>query len=125
MDRSAIREAFREFAGEPRFRRFMHALNTRCSDRLLFWQEKLWREFVVQNPAADLQFDALRKAFHFCEIHGCELASETSSNLTDTQPLTPNRSPFPNVRNCRMCRQGELEWALLPRGERAAVARNM
>ena len=125
MERSAIREAFRNFAGEPRYRKFVHALNTRCSDRLLFWQEKLWREFVGRNPTADLQFDALRKAFHVCEVHGCELASVANSDLPDTRRLTPNRSPFPNVQNCLMCRQGEREWAILPRAERAAVARNM
>ena len=123
MHGSAIREAFRAFAGEARFRKFVHAINTRCPDRLLFWQDKLWQEFVVQNPHAHLQFDALREAFHFCEIHGCELGSEASSEHIEMLPLLPYRYPFPNVRDCPMCRQGEQEWARLPRAERAAVAK--
>lgn len=77
MDTIAVREAFRSFVGDEKFRKFVRAVNTSRRDRLLYWQEQLWQQFSAEQPMMELPAASIREVFQFCEIHGCELERDT------------------------------------------------
>jgi len=135
MDRDELRETFRAFAGERRFKRFVHALNARCKRRLFYWQHKLWDEFVAASPAAAMSFDQLKGSFNFCELHGCDLAKEklaldvSKKDQYRALPQLPNAQVVivlglygapDEVIYCPECRRRADEWIQLPRAERTA-----
>lgn len=79
MDTAKLREEFREFVGEDQYRKFVAVLHSsgRSKRRLLAWQEVLWGKFTSQKDIGKLPFDEIEQIFRVCEIHNCELESET------------------------------------------------
>jgi hypothetical protein len=75
MDAEAVRTAFRSFVGEPRYRRFVRAVNTidRRLGRMRYWQEADWSRFARRHPGCAMPFEAILEAFRVCEVHGGEL----------------------------------------------------
>src|SRR5215475_3770994 len=90
MDAHDVKTAFRKFAGEERFRKFVRAVSQRCpgKGRLFFWHEQLWREFVASAPGAPTSQDEILKAFRICDVHGCDLEpppdSDSPPEIRDT-----------------------------------------
>ncbi len=70
-----IRSRFKQFAGEKQFTKFIAALhkNTLLHERLRFWQEVLWGEFVEKNPDCQLSHTRICTTFRICELHFEEL----------------------------------------------------
>jgi hypothetical protein len=83
-----LRKAFRKFAGEARFSKFVRAISQTCprKERLLFWQEQLWREFVETTQDVPTGQDQILRAFRICDIHDCELGR------------APGNDPLPEIR---------------------------
>jgi hypothetical protein len=75
MDSDAVRSAFRSFVGEPRYRRFVRAVNTidRRLGRMRYWQETDWSRLTRCHPEYAMPFGAIPDAFRVCEVHGGEL----------------------------------------------------
>src|SRR5690349_14534972 len=100
MDETALREAFRSFAGARRFRAFVRALNIAplSLKRLRFWQEDLWSAFVALHPAFPADFEKTREAFRVCEVHDCQLLRDAvhapAGQIQNRETQSPN--PFPD-----------------------------
>ena len=54
MDAAEIRRAFADFCGTDRYRQFVAAIWRKAiwKQRLVFWQEQLWREFSKASASA-------------------------------------------------------------------------
>jgi hypothetical protein len=75
-DREIIR-GFRLYAGQEKYRQFLFAINNSApaEQRLKFWQEHLWAEFVKKNPGHDeLGTVNVLQLFRICPVHGCRMA---------------------------------------------------
>ena len=71
-----IREDFKAFvADESRYLDFVRNCNT-TKGRLLFWQEKLWSEFLIAHSAYPSEFEDVAQHFRFCIVHGDELIAK-------------------------------------------------
>ena len=90
MDIPELRTAFRRFAGEARFRKFVRAVSQAGpkKGRLFYWQERLWNKFVSTVPEASKTQDEILRAFSICDLHGCELqlaeSSESPAEVRET-----------------------------------------
>lgn len=73
-----IRTRFREFAGEEKYKDFLVQIHrfARHRERLRFWQQALWKEFVTDNPDCEMTHEELCAVFNVCELHGLELKSK-------------------------------------------------
>lgn len=51
MDAAIIRLKFQSFVGDEKYQKFIEKLNTTCCEKgeLLYWQEKLWQDFLIAN----------------------------------------------------------------------------
>ncbi len=76
MNKDHLRKRFAELAGPEKLDRFMAALhrNPVCRTRLLFWQEKLWERFRLQEGLPESTHPQILDLFTFCHRHGRELA---------------------------------------------------
>jgi len=73
MSPEEVRDAFRAFAGEEQFRKFVVDFNTWKGLHLLVWQEQLWEVFARTLPLPGYPFDAVRDLFRVCPDHGCDV----------------------------------------------------
>ena len=67
-----VRRSFAEFCGQARFVKFVELFNRKARSRrkLLYWQEKLWQEFVDQHPeVAGFSFEDLERVLRICHVH--------------------------------------------------------
>src|SRR5688572_29791891 len=121
MNVGEVRTAFREFAGEERFREFVRAVSQRCPEkgRLFFWQEQMWGEFVSTVAGVGTCQDEILRIFRICDVHGCELEPPpTNDELTEIRD-TPEygqalQALFPLAASqsfvCRRCRFDRERW---------------
>ena len=79
METKLLQELFRVFAGDEKYRRFIRALNTASldSDKLSYWQDSLWTNFVSTMPHCPREYSMIQKLFAICEIHDCDLLADT------------------------------------------------
>jgi hypothetical protein len=121
MDINEVRVAFREFAGEVRFRKFVRAVSQRChrKERLFFWQEQLWGNFVCTVPRAARCPDEILRAFRICDVHGCELEPTPTNDALAEIRDTPEygqalETLFPLAAGryfvCPRCRFERQQW---------------
>jgi len=76
LDADKIKTAFREFAGDERYRKFVRAISQRCPEkgRLFFWQEQLWNEFSSAHPEDTTSQGEILRILRVCYIHNSDLA---------------------------------------------------
>lgn len=121
MDGGEVRAAFRNFAGEERFRRFVRAASQKCPEKgcLFFWQEQLWGKFVATVAGVGMRQNEILQAFRICDVHGCELepppTDNTSTEIRDTPEYEQAlRTLFPLATShyfvCRICRLEHQRW---------------
>lgn len=79
MDPRRLREAFRSYAGNDRYRRFIRALNTADVEagRLRYWQDKLWNAFAETQFDCPRDYVTIGQIFAECEVHDCDLLADT------------------------------------------------
>jgi hypothetical protein len=84
MHAADVRVSFRDFAGQERYRRFVRTLNRECrrKQRLFFWQEELWRQFVASTPGAPTDEATIMNTFRICDVHGCDLEALPCTDLS-------------------------------------------
>ena len=73
---ASLRDEFRRFCGEDRYRKFASVIwmNAFPKQRLMYWQQQLWREFsAASSQRLPTDFGAIRKLFNICPLHLCEL----------------------------------------------------
>jgi hypothetical protein len=72
MNAAEIRRAFAEFCGVDRYRQFVATIWSKAiaKQRLVFWQEQLWREFS-SSAASPLpaSFEEIQRVFRVCPRH--------------------------------------------------------
>jgi hypothetical protein len=121
MDVNEVRTAFRKFAGEERFRKFVRAVSRRCPEkgRLFFWQEQLWGGFVSTVAGVGTHQDEILRAFRICDVHGCELEPPPTNDAPTEVRDTPEygqalHTLFPLAASryfvCRQCRFDRQRW---------------
>ena len=77
---STVRLQFAEFVDSDRLVEWYVAINdtNRVKGRFLFWQEKLWADFVASHDGYEsAEFDTICKWFRFCHAHDEPLTSRT------------------------------------------------
>ncbi len=100
MDPPQLRDAFREFAGRDRFRKFVTQLRSDAPQesrfehlpglsRLRYWQEALWSEFLGAHPNACSDIELIRGALLWCDVHSC--------NLQAVATIAPHEADPPSV----------------------------
>ena len=72
MNAAEIRRAFADFCGIDRYRQFVAAIWSSAipKQRLIYWQEQLWREFAESRSApVPSAFGELLAIFELCPRH--------------------------------------------------------
>ena len=72
MDADEIRRSFADFCGTDRYRQFVAAIWRKAiwKQRLVFWQEQLWREFSRSTASAlPVSFADVYRVFRVCPRH--------------------------------------------------------
>jgi hypothetical protein len=79
MELQLLREAFRAYAGDDKYRRFIRALNTANidADRLRYWQDEIWNQFAETTSNCPRDYVTIQKIFAVCEVHDRELLADT------------------------------------------------
>jgi hypothetical protein len=79
MNTVCLREAFRSYAGDDRYRRFVRSLNTAHinAGRLRYWQHELWSAFAETMSACPRDYTTIMQVFTLCEVHDCDLIADT------------------------------------------------
>lgn len=96
MKPNLLREAFRSYAGDDKYRRFIRALNTASmqADRLRYWQDKLWTDFAATASDCPRDYSTIQQLFAVCEMHGCDLRVDTIlapySQLQNSRTQSPD-----------------------------------
>ncbi len=82
MDAAGLRQALHSFLGADRYRRFIMHLS--YGQRMRYWQERAWGQFVSGHPAMAISEDELRSALRVCWVHGadCQLSPEPAPVLS-------------------------------------------
>jgi hypothetical protein len=80
--------------GDERYRTFVRQLAK--SDRMRYWQEQAWAEFVRAHPEFAADVAELRTALRICELHGDELLPDT---VLVTDGCADWARPFVEARN--------------------------
>jgi hypothetical protein len=71
VDVISLRRELADFLGKADFQTFVKQVFRR--ERLVFWQEKKWGQFVAEHPEYAISFSALKVALRVCHLHGDEL----------------------------------------------------
>jgi hypothetical protein len=79
MDAAGLRQALTAFLGAERYRRFVKHLS--YGQRMRYWQERAWGEFILARPEFVVSEDELRVALRVCWVHGLELRPETINEV--------------------------------------------
>jgi hypothetical protein len=120
MDLLDLRSRFRHFAGSDRYRKFVRSINrvSHVKGRLLYWQERLWADFVSGDAPAYQSADPFA-VFGVCDIHERSLqAPRTGDRLSEIRD-TPEadeamENAFPFAGNgdrlCAECRVARERW---------------
>ena len=98
MDVAALRQALASFLGDERYRKFVKHLS--YGQRMRYWQEEAWGQFVSGHPEWAMGEDELRVALRVCWVHGAELLTET---LTVVDAVADSRTGV--TWYCPDCRQ--------------------
>jgi len=72
MNDAEVRNVFAAFCGADRYRQFIATYWSKAvpKQRLVFWQERLWREFAEASAAAPpASFAEVRRVFQVCPRH--------------------------------------------------------
>lgn len=88
MNHAEIRTRFRHTIGTEKFQRFV--AETHYANRLRFWQEQLWDPFALEH-GLDLDFPTIQDCFAICQVHECELETDTVPVVYGT-PVTPTQA---------------------------------
>ncbi|MBX9653490.1 hypothetical protein K2Y11_07695 [bacterium] len=115
-----LRLLFRRFAGTERYVRFVRAIN-RLNDknRLRFWQQDLWNDFVVANSISPRTTDEIVSLLSVCYVHEIPLLHTTTISTTPAIRSTPEYESaefnlFPYAINdgllCLECRDSRKRW---------------
>lgn len=88
MDAVMLREALAAFLGAERYRKFVKSI---CyGERMRYWQEQAWDQFVLAYPEGAISEDKLRVALRVCWVHGAELLPETINVIAEA----PDRAGY-------------------------------
>ena len=75
MDAGGFRQALAAFLGIERYRKFVKHLS--YGQRLRYWQERAWSEFILTHPELAVSEEELRDLLTICWVHGIELRPES------------------------------------------------
>ncbi len=121
-----LRQRFLGFCGKSRFRKFVTALTKRCDepsqyDRLKFWQETLWNEFLRECDSAPTDVNVIGMALHWCDLHNESLVTGPGYQPNDLK----HSLAFDNARaesfphgfgwlhyHCPQCKKACSDWVL-------------
>ena len=71
LEAERIRDRLRSHLGDDRYARFvMRVPDTSQGTRLLFWQQRAWKQFVAANPDCQLDFAQIVDVFAGCPLYG-------------------------------------------------------
>jgi hypothetical protein len=78
MTPTELRVQFLDFCGPTKFRKFARSLVKLSDepvrfDRLRFWQELLWAQFVGRCPDAPKAVNDIGSCLHWCDLHDASL----------------------------------------------------
>lgn len=124
MTPGELRAQFLAFCGPSRFRKFARSLvklsdNPATFDRLRFWQEKLWEQFVVRCRDAPTDVNEIGSCLHWCDLHDTTLVAGPGHQPTDLRYSVlfeaARDSEFPHGygwlgHHCPACRNGCMAW---------------
>jgi len=97
MNSTELRDAFRTFAGEDAYKKFVRTFNLAPDDfdRLRFWQDTLWSKFSSTHPNFPTESQSIRDAFRVCELHDETLLLD--SVLAPYSQLRPRITESPDT----------------------------
>jgi hypothetical protein len=75
MDAAGLRQVLAAFLGIERYRMFVKHLS--YGQRMRYWQERSWSQFILAHPEFAVSEEELRVALRGCWVHGIELQPET------------------------------------------------
>jgi hypothetical protein len=75
MNMALLRQTLAAYLGVEQYRKFVQQLS--YGQRMRYWQETAWRQFVAAHAEWVISEDELRVALRVCWVHGAELLSET------------------------------------------------
>lgn len=138
MNAAEVRRSFAEFCGDDRYRQFVAAIWSKAipKQRLVFWQEQLWREFSKHWAAAlPESFVEVQRVFQVCPRHlqpleslerdrdstlDALLAKVPEEDRTELFPFTVialTQRGLTEVLSCAACRADlGARWAMIPPG---------
>ncbi|MBX3418747.1 MAG: hypothetical protein KF851_14165 [Pirellulaceae bacterium] len=97
MKSKLLRESFRSYAGDEKYRRFIRALNTASQNavQLRYWQDVLWTGFASTVPDCPCDYSTIQQLFAVCELHDCDLLTDTV--LAPYSQLRHSRTQSPDT----------------------------
>ncbi len=75
MDAAELRQRLAAYLGIERYRQFVKHLS--YGQRMRYWQERAWSQFVLAYPEFAVSEEELRIALRVCWVHWIELRPET------------------------------------------------
>ena len=124
MTPDELRAQFLTFCGPSRFRKFARSLSRKSDnplrfDRLRFWQERLWEQFVVACPAAPTDVQEIGVCLEWCDLHDTPLVAGPGHQPIDLRHSShfddARDSEFPHGYGwlghyCPRCRDACIAW---------------
>jgi hypothetical protein len=86
MDDAVFRQALRSFLGPERYQKFVKHLS--YGQRMRYWQEKAWGQFLCARPESAISVEELRRVLRICWVHEVELVAEALTVVSGLRDLT-------------------------------------
>jgi len=124
MTPSELRTQFLDFCGPPKFRKFARSLvklsdEPMAFDRLRYWQELLWSQFVSRVPESPTDATEIGSCLHWCDLHNTQLVVGAGHQPTDLRRSdafdSARENEFPHGYgwlnyHCPECRTSCINW---------------
>jgi hypothetical protein len=124
MTPGEVRAQFLAFCGTQRFRKFAASLFRRSDipatfERLRFWQETLWEQFVLRCPDAPTDVNEIGLCVHWCDLHDNALEAGSGHQPRDLRYSTlfeaAREREFPHGygwlgHHCPACKAACIAW---------------
>lgn len=124
MTPSELRVQFLDFCGPERSRKFARSLFKLSDepvrfDRLRYWQEMLWAQFLARCPDAPTDVNEIGSCLHWCDLHNAPLIAGPGHQPIDLRHSasfdSARQDEFPHGYgwlgyHCNTCRTSCIEW---------------
>lgn len=124
MTPNELRVQFLDFCGPERFRKFARSLfklsdDALRFDRLRYWQELLWAQFLARCPDAPKDVNEIGSYLHWCDLHNAPFIAGPGHQPIDLRRSDAfdfeRQSEFPHGyggvgHHCFDCRTKCIEW---------------